>query len=231
MAKRIAFWSVFTVLVGVTGARAADVVINEVFYDPLWTPDNDHEWIELYNTSGSAVDLGGWIVGDGADTTDEDEGYYVIPGGTSISGGGYLILCRRADSLNAHWGSVIPPGVPILQFEGSSTAGQLLLANGGDDIHLYSSSLVEIDRVWYGDGGDVGPIGAAPDVTAGHSIGRYPDGSDSGDCSVDFRDYSDPSPGKQNPPPVGLSTATWGKIKAMFSVAPGQRKSPPNPGG
>lgn len=223
MGKRLLVSLLLSLLIGVGLARAADVVINEVFYNPAWPGEYDNEWVELYNTSVGSVDLGGWVIGDGSDTT--HEGYFSIPTGTTLQGGGYAIICHRSDSLEAHWGSVIPPATLILQYEGAPTAGSFQLANGGDDIHLYNASLGEVDVVWYGNGGGLGSVNAPAGVPAGHSIGRYPNGADSGNCSSDFRDYSEPTPGRPNPAAVGLSPATWGKIKAMFSVAPGQRKS------
>ena len=56
----------------------------------------------------------------------------------------------------------------------------------------------EVDVTWYGTGGDLGPGFAAPDVPAGHSIGRYPDGADTDNPSDDFFDMTNPTPGLPN---------------------------------
>jgi hypothetical protein len=45
------------------------------------------DWIELLNTTAAALDLGGHIVRD-----DRDEASYVIPAGTSLAPGAYLVL-------------------------------------------------------------------------------------------------------------------------------------------
>ena len=38
----------------------ADIVINEIMYDPAGQPERDHEWIEIYNSGDEEVDLEGW---------------------------------------------------------------------------------------------------------------------------------------------------------------------------
>lgn len=60
-----------------------DVVINEVESsggDPA-------DWVELYNTGESAVDLSGWILHDS-----EDDHTVVIPSGTSIQPQGFVVI-------------------------------------------------------------------------------------------------------------------------------------------
>ncbi len=47
----------------VTGDRRPHVIINEVLANPLG-PEPQQEWVELYNDGSSAVDLGGWRLGD-----------------------------------------------------------------------------------------------------------------------------------------------------------------------
>lgn len=59
-----------------------DVVINEIESsggDPA-------DWVELYNTGSSPVDLSGWYVKD-----DNDSRTFRIPNGTTIAGGGYYV--------------------------------------------------------------------------------------------------------------------------------------------
>ncbi|MDW3213798.1 MAG: CotH kinase family protein [Ilumatobacteraceae bacterium] len=68
----------------VAPAQAATprVVINELYYNPL--DDNPaSEYLELFNASGSNVDLSGWCI-DGID--------FCFPGGGSIAANGYLIV-------------------------------------------------------------------------------------------------------------------------------------------
>jgi hypothetical protein len=59
------------------------VVLNEV-ESSGGTPG---DWVELYNTGGSAVDVSGWVFKDNNDTN-----AFVIPQGTTVPSGGYLVL-------------------------------------------------------------------------------------------------------------------------------------------
>jgi hypothetical protein len=62
------------------------VVINEVLSHSHLAPD----WIELYNTTSTAIDIGGWFLSD----NDANLMKYRIPDGTTIAGGGsqkYLV--------------------------------------------------------------------------------------------------------------------------------------------
>ena len=45
-------------------ANPGDVVINEVMYDPLSSPDGSYEWVELYNNTSTAITLTGWVISD-----------------------------------------------------------------------------------------------------------------------------------------------------------------------
>ncbi len=63
-------------------AATPRVVINELYYNPV--DDNpDGEYLELLNTTGSAIDLRGWCI-DGIG--------YCFPGGSTIAANGYLIV-------------------------------------------------------------------------------------------------------------------------------------------
>jgi hypothetical protein len=80
------------------------VVINEVnvHSDP---PEQD--WIELYNATGSEVDIGGWFLSDGKVNLMQ----YQIPLGTTIPSGGHIVF-RELDtplpfSLNAEVGEAV----------------------------------------------------------------------------------------------------------------------------
>ena len=62
------------------------VVINEV----LSHQDNDNpgDWIELHNTSGSSIDIGGWFLSDSPGVLMK----YTIPAGTVIPSNGYVVF-------------------------------------------------------------------------------------------------------------------------------------------
>ena len=62
-----------------------DVVINEVLSN---SPDLAVDEIELHNTTGSDIDVSGWLLSDSS----SDYGKFVIPARAVIVAGGYLVL-------------------------------------------------------------------------------------------------------------------------------------------
>lgn len=71
---------------------SAQVVLNEFSAANLSAfPDNymKHEdWLELYNTTADAVDIGGWYLSDDK----EEPQKWSLPAGTTIPGNGYLLV-------------------------------------------------------------------------------------------------------------------------------------------
>lgn len=80
------------------------VVINEILANEP-SSRTKLEWVELFNTDTSAIDLGGWTFISKSDTT-------VFPAGTLIPEKNYLILARKlvsvppdSESFEYHWGN------------------------------------------------------------------------------------------------------------------------------
>jgi hypothetical protein len=76
-----------------TGAPAGHSAPNLVIYC-----GSIHEWIELTNTSGQLVDLGGWMLDDepeGLAASVEGSTPYAIPARTMIEPGGFRVFYRR----------------------------------------------------------------------------------------------------------------------------------------
>lgn len=69
-----------------TAIRINEVVINELMYHPISEDDQD-QYIELYNRSGTVVNLSGWTLGGGVSFT--------IPNGTTIAANGYLVIANH----------------------------------------------------------------------------------------------------------------------------------------
>ncbi|RMG33884.1 MAG: hypothetical protein D6732_11180 [Methanobacteriota archaeon] len=104
------------------------IIISEVFYD---TPGKDsvEEWIELYNPTGSSVDLTGWTISDNSRT-------YSIASGTVIPAGGFLVIARSTSGFFALYG-----------FNPDFGDLNLALGNSGDMLSLKDASGIEIDFV------------------------------------------------------------------------------------
>ncbi|OGK18145.1 hypothetical protein A2799_03120 [Candidatus Roizmanbacteria bacterium RIFCSPHIGHO2_01_FULL_39_24] len=64
-----------------TVTPSVQIVINEISSDG----NNKKEWAELYNPTGTSIDLSGWLIGNGA-LNDP------LPAGSIISAGGYAVI-------------------------------------------------------------------------------------------------------------------------------------------
>lgn len=106
-------------------ANPGDVRINEVMYDDVGTP-TDTEWVELYNNTGSPINISGWYL------TDDDtypalssEGYLLVPSSTTLDS--YLVLCKW--NLPGITGEII-----------CATGGSWALGNSGDNLALFDAA-------------------------------------------------------------------------------------------
>lgn len=106
-------------------STAATVVINEVAWMGTTASFND-EWIELFNNSGSPVNMSGWTL-SAADGTPS-----IALNGT-IPAGGYYLLERTDDTT--------VPGVAADQIYTGS------MGNDGEDLILRDGSSIVVDQV------------------------------------------------------------------------------------
>lgn len=123
---------------------ASPVIINEVMFNPI-TNDSDDTYVELYNRSDAAVDLSDWRFVDGIS--------FVIPDGTILPAGGYLVIAENAEHLITRY----------TQLDSGNTLGNFggRLANSGERLALampsYRTGLptdyVVVDELSYRDGG------------------------------------------------------------------------------
>jgi hypothetical protein len=101
-------------------------VVNEINYKSAPLFDTE-DWVELYNPSPDAVDIGGWqFRGEGSSL-------FLLPSGTMLPGRGYLVLCRDT----AQFRSLRPEVDPILGNIGfglSSAPERIQLADPGGTV-------------------------------------------------------------------------------------------------
>ncbi len=181
---------------------AGDITINEFYYTTR-TSGNETQWIELYNSSNSDIDISGWKIG----TSKNSSNAFTIPAGTIVNTKDFLILAASSDVMASLWGlikNVIEYGEAVI------------IDKTGDDIHLFNNENTDIDAVWFGDGGEMGATNAAHTVSFGMSLARDPDGKDSNNPSMDFTERF-PTPCHSNNF-TGFNQSTWGKIKAIYSI-------------
>ncbi len=122
-----------------SGYRMPEILISEIFYDPISGDDLD-EWLELYNPGVAAVSVGGWEFSDGIGFT--------IPAGTNIAANGRLVIAKNAVRTRSNNPSVAAGSV-VGDYAGT-------LANGGDRITLVRPETVglvtikvEVDSIAY----------------------------------------------------------------------------------
>lgn len=119
---------------------SAAVVFSEVFYDPSGS-ETKEEWIELYNNSASAVDIGGWTITDNNGTGST----FTIPSGESIAAGGYYTIAVNKSGFKKLYGYY------------ANLAGSIpALNNDGDALILKDGSGTEKDAVAWEGGASAG---------------------------------------------------------------------------
>ncbi len=94
------------------------IVINELMSDGQ---KGQPDWIELYNTTDEAINIGGWFVSDDVD----DLVKYEIAEGTVIGPDGYLMLYE-----DEHFGNASDPGCHV----------PFALSRNGETVYLHSGS-------------------------------------------------------------------------------------------
>ncbi len=83
-----------------------DLVINEVMFDPDAVGDGSGEWFELYNASGSDVDLDGLEIYDTDTVTQGD--LVTVSGSVVVAAGDYAVLARYDSAANG--------GIPFVDY-------------------------------------------------------------------------------------------------------------------
>lgn len=178
---------------------ARQIIINEVLYAQTGTSaaTND-EFIELYNTSSSSIDLSGWKLADsnlienstdsaGSITGSSANPAYTFQDGTVLASGQYVVIWIGSNTSNQ-------------QAVGAAFQTWLnqppKLNNTGDDVWLYDSQLRIVDYIAYGvNNGSSNAINTPPptalnlwnttyqavlaNASAGQSISLTPNGVDS----------------------------------------------------
>ena len=137
-------------------AQVGDVVFSEILVRPLVVEDLVGEWIELYNTSNSPIDL------DGYSLHDLDIDSYVITGPLVVAPDDFVVLCADTDP-SVNGGIPCDAGFIRTEFGGN---GSMALGNNGDEVVLSRPDGTVIDQVVYQPGWfDAGVAkGVDPDV-------------------------------------------------------------------
>jgi len=109
---------------------AADLVINEIFYNPSGSAETE-EFIEIYNPASVSRDLRGYQLSDGV--------CFEFPEGAEIQPNEYILIAQDATEYAGN-------GYQVFQWEKTS------LSNGGETVTISNPELAVIDSVAYDDG-------------------------------------------------------------------------------
>jgi hypothetical protein len=132
--------------------RAADIVINELMYNPI-SGDDDDQYIELYNRSTNRVDLGGWNLAGAVSFT--------FPSNTAMMPDTYLVIGRNAARLRTNYSNLNPINclgdfAGRLSHNGERVALQMLdTLTQTNNLGVVTTNLIHIsvNEITYGTGG------------------------------------------------------------------------------
>lgn len=188
----------------ITGEVYAPVVVSEVFPNPIGNQDLE-EFVELANVSPLPIDLTYWKVGD-EETPGGGEGMASFgspgPGGLELASISPVVVARDgvafagffyfdADFEFTYSTNPAPEMLPYTEW----ATGTFTLNNGGDQIVVLDpfDTVVDVFEFQINEWWPV--VSYTTAITAGHSIERVSTFRDRDDCSLDFLDRPNPTPG------------------------------------
>lgn len=123
---------------------AAEVLISEIMYNPDGS-DSGREWVELYNSGTTAVDLSGWQVEDLQDGQVSSS----LPAGTMLPAGEALVVTGSSAMFDAQWnsGGQTVPRVQVGNFPPLANSPTLL----NETVAIRNSAGIILDQVNYQD--------------------------------------------------------------------------------
>lgn len=121
------------------------IVINELYY-AYQNFQEPKQWVEIYNPTGSSVDLSGWILAFSL-----VDGVNIFPSNTVIDPGEFLIVTHGRQAFGAEF--TVPTGTQVIDDDDMLNN---LVAPEKDTLELLNATGV-VDHLFYG-----GESGAAP---------------------------------------------------------------------
>ncbi|NMB75069.1 MAG: lamin tail domain-containing protein [Myxococcales bacterium] len=150
------------------------------------------EWVVIRNRTSLDIDLSAYKLGD-EETPVNSEGMYSFPAGAVVPAGGTYLVAQVADKFfsvfgvypDAEFGSTVPAVSKMTKFAAWSN-GDWGLNNAGDEVLLLNGSNTILDVAVYGSGVYPGVTAFTPAPSGTQVLVRWPTGSDTDDCQVDF---------------------------------------------
>ena len=200
------------------------------------TPTFNQDYVELFNSSGTDVDISGWAVQYSASASTAVWGgtgstwqtYYVFPANTKIKACGYLLVGGSGAATN-NTGAPLP----ITPDYAVSSPGNLAVAATIGRIGLFTSlfvgticttgeAAVLVDKVMYGNNNCAEGGAGAPVLTT--ILADFRGGAGMNDTDVNSADFATGTPLPRNSStainplctPVSATPTTWGKVKTIY---------------
>lgn len=168
----------------------SQLVVNEIYYDAPASDTDGELFVELYGTPETSIGEYQVRFVNGSDGKVSE--VIELPERALINSDGYFVIA------DGRTGALDTTQVELFDWLDNFDP-----QNGPDGIQVLSRQGALLDSVVYGEGAitfsdDGLPLGegaAAPDVTGGHSLSRFPAGADTDDNGSDFFENTAPSPG------------------------------------
>lgn len=172
----------------ITCPNVGDVIITEIMKNPVAVGDSEGEYFEVYNTTGTAIDMIGWVI------SDVDGDMHTIGTSLSVPAMGYAVLGINADSGTN--------GGVTVNYEYSGVN----MSNGSDEVQIVCNGTT-IDEVFYTDADfpDTAGVSMELAVEAFDSVSNDT-GSNWGDAINDIGSGDLGSPGEVNDFTLSVNT-------------------------
>ena len=213
------FLRVCLLFLTVASSASAQVVINEIMYNPA-SHDAREEWVELLNTSGTNVNLTGWTISGGID--------FAFPSNTVIAAGQYLVVAADRTTFLSRFPAVNNVVGSWLTVSVMNVNGRLLtnatpvLSNSRNSVNLNDAADDRVDGVTYADAGDWAIRRLAPPDAYGRRGWIWTSDADGLGSSLELRNPALPNEYGQNwrTSPVGSPSPGRINVSATNNIPP-----------
>lgn len=147
MSLRNTYKFVAALLLTFASSLSGQVIFNEIQYHPVERPsfntdgspkldltDDVHEFVEIWNTGGSTVDLSGWKIGGGISFT--------FPNGTTIPTNSFRVIAKDPARIATVYSIAAPTLITSVGFTGK-------LSNNSDNLQLIDPTGAIVDSLGY----------------------------------------------------------------------------------
>ncbi|MGV6830675.1 MAG: lamin tail domain-containing protein [bacterium] len=167
---------------GATCANVGDIIITEVMQNPSVNGDPAGEYFEVYNTTGSAIDMIGWVIKDDASSGET----HTISSTLVVAAGDYVVIGNSA----------VPNGNTPMDY---TYGNDISLGNSTDGIIIECSSTTIDVVIWDNGATFPDPSGASMELsTTALDAVSNDDGANWGEATTAFGDGDLGTPGAAN---------------------------------